>query len=1479
MGFKTACNPKSAVMPAPVSAVLLASLAMHFVPVPAAAQVVVTPVAITGGAAPSGGDYRGLGENPALNASGQVAFFAGLTGGSATGNFVGSPGSLATAALAGSAAPAGGNYASLFVPQINASGQVAFIASLTGGSAGSGIFAGAPGSMQAAALKGSASPGGGGTYNDFFGAPALNAAGQVTFLGLLTGGTSSQGIFVGAPGSVQAAALVGAAAPAGGTYTSFGGGFPSLNSAGQVAFSASLTGGSSNTGIFKGTPGSLQAVALQGSAAPAGGNYGDVSQSPGLNAAGQVAFTCDLTGGSSTDGVFVGVPGSVQTVALAGTAAPAGGNYSDFGGFGAFVNHSGQVAFYAHLTGGSSTSGIFVGAPGAVQATALQGLLAPSGNGATFNDFLDLAVNASGQVVFIGLLTGAGVTAGVNDRGLYAGHPGSLVQIVRLGDLIDEGNGSGLHTVSTIGTFSGSGVEDGRNRIFNDSGELVYQLSFTDGTSGIFTSIIPVPEPSSLLLVAAGVGIGVGMRRRRFLFRRSREELLVGLLVAFTATPADAQVLLVVNGNVAPNPNSGPNLGTVGAYDAVTGATINAAFVDLTQGLYLPNGIARGGANRLFVGNIAGINEYDLTTGATVGAPLGTTSTSAQVQVDDHNHLFGSGANSIAQYDATTGATINAHFIDSPSQHVITGAAIDARNNHIFMAIRGLPSTVAEYDATTGAVINGNFITGISVSNHGFALDPLHNLLFMSNPNENTIAEYDSLTGATINAAFINGQGLNGPYGLTLDDHNHLFVANNGSNTVGEYDATTGATINAVFISGLNTPNGLLYVAPVPEPSSLLLIPVAASTGVGMWRRRWFGGAIACLAAFAVALLPGLAQAQPVLLICNEDPTNPAVGAYDAVTGATINSAFIGPTEGLGLPIGLARDGNNHLFVSNITKGVGEYDLTTGATLQAPFGAAYSVRSVVPDGHNHLFGFNVDVSQYDATTGAVVNAHFVTNLPGAITGMTLAGNNQLLVAVRGTNAVREYDATTGALINGNFITGVDDGYHYFALDALRNLLYMTNGDSNIVGEYDATTGATVNANFINGQGLNFPADLALDGKNHLFVVTSGAVGEYDATTGATLNSAFIAGLNRPAGLLYVAPVPEPSSLLLIAVSAGIGVGIRRRNWFGGATACLAAVAIALLPGLAQARQVLFAGNGGNNTVGAYNALTGATINANFIGPAQGLNQPWAMALDGNSHLLVANNPSAINGWVGQYNATTGATINANFLTVPAGQSIDGFTALAVDGNNHVFAGHPFGVAEYDVHTGSLINWSFISFNGGSPESLALDTHNHILLNVGNTVAQYDATTGTLINSNFVTPALPGGIRGFVLDALNHLLVAQLGANTVVGEYDATTGAAINPALITGQSGIGAWGISLDDNNHLFWINLLSNSISEFDAISGATINPAFINGQGLSGPKSVLFMSVPEPSSLLLVTAAAGVGLARRRGRKSAGSCRRATAL
>jgi hypothetical protein len=295
------------------------------------------------------------------------------------------------------------------------------------------------------------------------------------------------------------------------------------------------------------------------------------------------------------------------------------------------------------------------------------------------------------------------------------------------------------------------------------------------------------------------------------------------------------------------------------------------------------------------------------------------------------------------------------------------------------------------------------------------------------------------------------------------------------------------------------------------------------------------------------------------------------------------------------------------------------------------------------------------------------------------------------------------------------------------------------------------------------------------------------------------------------------------------------------------------IALAVTPAYAQ---VIFMSQS-SNTVGAYNAVTGTPINTAFIsGP-----NAYGLAVDSNNHLFVSN--GSFNTTVGEYNATTGVTINAAFIQLPPTQFIVN-AALSLDGNNHLFVSNNVTntVGEYNATTGATISAAFINGQGlNNGAAMALDAvHNHLFVtSLGATsswVGEYDATTGATINANFIT-FVGNANGGLALDGNNHLFVVD-NFNGIVGEYDAITGAPINAAFITGLGN--PVGVALDGNHHLFVSH--GNVVGEFDATTGATINGAFIN----HGGSYLAFASaVPDPSSLVLLTGAAGVSMWRRK--------------
>ena len=130
--------------------------------------------------------------------------------------------------------------------------------------------------------------------------------------------------------------------------------------------------------------------------------------------------------------------------------------------------------------------------------------------------------------------------------------------------------------------------------------------------------------------------------------------------------------------------------GTIGEYNASTGATINDDFI---SGLDSPSGgIALDGKGDLFVSDVGNdqISEFNASTGANVNRSLITGILPNGIAVDGSGQLFVAdfGNNVVDEFDASTGAQIGAGpfisglddpqfiaFVPEPSALVLAGLA------------------------------------------------------------------------------------------------------------------------------------------------------------------------------------------------------------------------------------------------------------------------------------------------------------------------------------------------------------------------------------------------------------------------------------------------------------------------------------------------------------------------------------------------------------------------------------------------------------------------------------------------------------------------------------------------------------------------------------------------------------------------------------------------------------------------------------
>jgi len=254
-------------------------------------------------------------------------------------------------------------------------------------------------------------------------------------MALVSDSTATQGIFRTDGTHTVAIARDDIGAPTGGSFISFRD--PVINDFGQVAFEAEMTGGTADFGIFRGEGGNLLPIFVANQIAPGGGAFTDFGN-PVINAHGQVAAVASLT--NIADGLFVGDGTNAVAIALDGQPAPKGGNYGSRLGFFSPLRLSdrGYVAFHVGLTGGTSTDGIFLGNGDRTTTIALAGTIAPGTTG-TFQSFFDIKLGNNGRVAFIARLAlGAGGVTTSNNMGIWVGTSDEDLQlVVRTGDVID----------------------------------------------------------------------------------------------------------------------------------------------------------------------------------------------------------------------------------------------------------------------------------------------------------------------------------------------------------------------------------------------------------------------------------------------------------------------------------------------------------------------------------------------------------------------------------------------------------------------------------------------------------------------------------------------------------------------------------------------------------------------------------------------------------------------------------------------------------------------------------------------------------------------------------------------------------------------------------------------------------------------------------------------------------------------------------
>jgi hypothetical protein len=317
-----------------------------------------------------------------VNASGQVAFYATILRNRATeGIFLAGAGHIAKVAAVGDSVPGGGiltQFAKHPMPALNDSGTVAFGAATSSAQSAEGVFMVKDGTVTVIAEVGGDAPGVvGGTFVEFD-TPALNNRDEIAFVATVRHGRDTfEALYLFSNRRLRKLLAEGDPYLGGGFFDQFG--LPAINNRGVIAVPVTLDHGPALGGIFVTGTRDLKMLIGAGAPAPDGRMILRFSERLAIDEDDNIAFGAHLGSGTNRSEALMKVNTSgVTLIAAVGNAAPGGGKFAGFGEWPS-AGPAGRIAFVAAIDDGPGPIGIFAWQTGILTRLVLAGEKLPNG--------------------------------------------------------------------------------------------------------------------------------------------------------------------------------------------------------------------------------------------------------------------------------------------------------------------------------------------------------------------------------------------------------------------------------------------------------------------------------------------------------------------------------------------------------------------------------------------------------------------------------------------------------------------------------------------------------------------------------------------------------------------------------------------------------------------------------------------------------------------------------------------------------------------------------------------------------------------------------------------------------------------------------------------------------------------------------------------------------------------------------------------
>ncbi len=328
-------------------------------------------IATRGTPDPMAGAFKSKFEEPRINAGGDVLFVSKPQGPPKRLYLYPGAGAPSVIATAGDVAPGGSEFRKFTDASINDDGDLAFRGDLA---TGEGVFVRQSGGGLAAAVRTTDPVPGGGFFGVFPMVSDINADGDVAFLATVAGGASGVYRYTALTTTITPVAVVGDPTGDGRQFCAFSS--VDLGDSGNVVLHTTTqvdcndTGEHPRDGVYEQSGGGFVSVAQIGDATPIGGTtYASILGIPEINASDVVGFRTRTAGVENVTGLFDFDPSGPTTTLLTATgdSVPGSTGFLRTIAF-SHLTDGGRQAFRGRLRSGTARFGIFLvgGAPDVV---------------------------------------------------------------------------------------------------------------------------------------------------------------------------------------------------------------------------------------------------------------------------------------------------------------------------------------------------------------------------------------------------------------------------------------------------------------------------------------------------------------------------------------------------------------------------------------------------------------------------------------------------------------------------------------------------------------------------------------------------------------------------------------------------------------------------------------------------------------------------------------------------------------------------------------------------------------------------------------------------------------------------------------------------------------------------------------------------------------------------------------------------------